>query len=211
MESTWSAEQRVLLHNISWQTFQALLIELGENRASRLTYDQGWLEIMAPLAAHENANRLIELLIGILVEELNLEIKRTGSLTCKRDELARGVEPDSCYYIQREAQVRHKDQIDLTIDPPPDLVVEIEYTLAALPKLPIYAALGVPELWRYNGKQLVIYQLVAGNYQVCQSSPTFSPIKVTEIPKFLQASKQQGEVTIAKTFRQWVRQQLLSK
>ncbi|NJO15792.1 MAG: Uma2 family endonuclease [Thioploca sp.] len=208
IEPTFLEEQRVLLHNISWQTFKTLLVELGESRASRLTYDQGCLEIMAPQSAHENANRLMELLIGILVEELNLEIKRTGSLTCKRDDLTRGAEPDSCYYIQQEAKVRHKDKIDLTVDPPPDLVIEIEYTLAALPKLPIYAALGVPELWRYNGKQLFIYQLVAGEYQVCQSSPTFASINIAEIPRFLQASKQQGEVTMAKTFRQWVKQQI---
>ena len=203
-------EQRILLHPISWRTFETLLLELGENRASRLTYDQGYLEIMAPQSAYENANRLIELLIGILVEELDLEIKRTGSLTCKRDDLTRGAEPDSCYYIQQEAQVRHKDKIDLKVDPPPDLVVEIEYTLTALPKLSIYAALGVPELWWYDGKQLLIYQLVAGNYHLCQSSPTFTAIPVTEIPRFLQASRQQGEVKMAKAFRHWVKQQLLS-
>ena len=201
-------EQRILLQHLCWQTFENLLAELDETRSSRLTYNQGRLEIMAPLSAHENANRLIEVLIGILVEELDLEIKRTGSLTCKRHDLKQGAEPDSCYYIQHEALVRDKDKIDLNEDPAPDLVVEIEYTLSALPKLPIYAALNVPELWRYDGEQLFVYQLVGQEYVRCQNSPTFAPIKVVEIPRFLRESRRLGEVKMAKIFRQWVREQL---
>jgi Uma2 family endonuclease len=202
------SEQRTLLHHLSWQLFENLLTELGDNRACRLTYDQGDLEIMAPTFTHESANRVIEVLIGVLVEELGLEVKRSGSLTCKRQELGRGVEPDSCYYIQHEAQVRGKNSIDLSTDPPPDLVVEIEYTSSALPKLPLYASLGVPELWRYDGHQLFIYQLVAGQYIPTPISPTFAPIKVTSIPRFLRKSQQVGEIKMAKAFRGWVRKQL---
>jgi Uma2 family endonuclease len=203
-----SGEQRVLLHSISWQTFETLLEDLDETRSVRLSYDQGDLEIMALLSLpHENDNRLIEVLIGVLVEELDLEIKRAGSVTCKREDLERGAEPDSCYYIQHEAIVRNKDKIDLNNDPPPDLVVEIEYSHSALPKLSLYAALGVPELWRYNGSELSVYQLVGDKYNLCQDSPTFSPIRVTEIPRFLRKSKQVGEVKMTKAFRQWIRKQ----
>jgi Uma2 family endonuclease len=201
-------EQRTLLHHLSWQLFENLLTELGDNRTCRLTYDQGELEIMAPTFTHESANRIIEGLIVVLVEELGLEVKRTGSLTCKRQELGRGVEPDSCYYIQHEAQVRSKNSIDLSTDPPPDLVVEIEYTSSALPKLPLYAALRVPELWRYDGHNLFIYQLVAGQYVPTSSSPTFAPIKVTSIPRFLRKSQQVGEIKMTRAFRSWVRKQL---
>lgn len=207
--STPMTEQRILLSSVGWQTFETLLDDLEETRSARLFYNQGDLEIMAPLSLlHENDNRLLEGLIVVLVEELDLEIKRTGSVTCKREDLERGVEPDSCYYIQHEAIVRNKDKIDFDNDPPPDLVIEIEYTHSALPKLSLYASLGVPELWRYNGNELSIYQLKGDEYEQTQLSPTFSPIRVAEIPRFLRSSKQIGEVKMTKAFRQWVREQL---
>lgn len=122
------AEQRVVFRNISWQTFKAMLTEMGSDRVSRLTYDQGTLEIMTPLMPHERANRQIERLIWILVEELGLNILSVGSMTCKREDLERGAEPDSSYYIQNEPLVRDREEIDLTQDPPPDLVLEVEYS-----------------------------------------------------------------------------------
>lgn len=103
--TTTLAEQRIILQNISWQTFKTMLTEMGGNRATRLAYDSGVVEIMTPLMPHESSNRLIEVLVGVLCEELKLEIKRTGSLTLTRDDLERGGEPDSSYYIQNEALV----------------------------------------------------------------------------------------------------------
>jgi len=201
-------EQRVLLHNLSWRTFETLIDELGETRSSRLTYHQGELEIMAPASNHEQANRMIEGLVVVLLEELDLEFKRTGSFTCKRDDLERGAEPDSCYYIQHEAQVRNKAPIDLNRDPPPDLVVEVEYSQSALPKLQLYAAMGVPEFWRYDGDKLYMYQLIAGTYEQCQHSLAFSQINVAKISDFLEDGKQHGELKMTKSFRHWVKKQL---
>lgn len=200
-------EQRVLLQNVSWQLFEYLLAELGEVRASRLAYDQGMLEIMAPLMPHESSNRLIERLIIVLVEELNLNVKSVGSMTCKREDLERGAEPDSSYYIQNELLVRSKEEIDLKQDPPPDLVLEVEYSKSALNKLQLYAAMGVPEFWRYNGSSLRIYRLEAGQYVQCENSPTFAPIRTSEIPRFLQQSKEIGEMGVKKAFRIWVKEQ----
>jgi Uma2 family endonuclease len=200
-------EQRVLLQNVSWQLFEYLLAELGEVRASRLAYDQGMLEIMSPLMPHESSNRLIERLIIVLVEELNLNVKSVGSMTCKREDLGRGAEPDSSYYIQNELLVRSKEEIDLNQDPPPDLVLEVEYSKSALDKLQLYAAMGVPEFWRYDGSSLQIYQLKAGQYIKCDNSPTFAPIRTSEIPRFLQQSKEIGEMGVKKAFRAWVKEQ----
>lgn len=100
---TTSAENRVLLHNISWQTFKTMLPEMGSDRNFRLAYDNGSVEIMTPQMPHENSNRLIEVFVGVLCEELDWEIRRAGSLTLTRDDLQRGAEPDSSYYIQNEA------------------------------------------------------------------------------------------------------------
>ncbi len=217
------AEQRVLLKNISWQTFETILAEMGEDRVIRLAYDHGLLEIMTPLLPHEHNNRLIHNLIVALAEELNgppevapaarpcklnLNLKSVGSLTCKRPDLQRGVEPDSGFYIQNEPLVRGNREIDLTTDPPPDLVVEVDFTSSSLDQLPIYAALGVPELWRYDEPVMQIYQLLEGQYVPRILSPTFASLPLTEIPQFLEESLRIGEVSMLRSFRAWVRQQL---
>lgn len=202
------AEQRVILRNISWQTFKAMLTETGEDRVSRMTYDRGTLEIMTPLMPHERANRQIERLIWILVEELGLNLLSVGSMTCKREDLERGAEPDSSYYIQNEPLVREKDEINLAEDPPPDLVLEVEYSQSAINKLRLYASMRIPEFWRYDGRILRIYRLDKKEYHLCENSPTFAPIVVSEIPRFIKKTKEIGEVAMVRSFRNWVRQQL---
>lgn len=202
------AETRVLLENITWQTFKTMLAEMGSERNSRIAYDNGTIEIMTPLMLHENSNRLIEAFVGVLCEELGLEVKRAGSLTLTRDDLERGGEPDSSYYIQNEFLVRSKEKIDLAFDPPPDLVLEVEYSRPKIDKLQLYASMGIPEFWRYNGSVLRIYILEGGKYLEVPASPTFTPITVREIPQFIQESKKNGEIATTRTFRTWVRQQI---
>lgn len=203
-----SSEQRTLLANISWQTFKTLLAEMGSERVTRLAYDSGTVEIMTPLMPHENSNRLIEVFVGVLCEELGLEIKRTGSLTLTRDDLECGAEPDSSYYIQNESLVRDKVEIDLESDPPPDLVLEVEYSKSRIDKLSLYAAMGIPEFWRYNGSVLLLYKLASGEYKESNSSLAFAPVPVKEMPRFIKESRQVGELTSTRNFRNWVRQQL---
>jgi Uma2 family endonuclease len=204
------AEQRVILNNVSWQTFNSLLTEMGENRAARLAYNEGNLEIMTPLGEHENSNRFIDDLIRILADELNLNLKKFGSLTLKRDDMRRGAEPDSCYYIQNEPLVRGKRDIDVNFDPPPDLVIEIDITSSSLDKLPIYAALGVPELWRYNGRKLEFFVLSEPIliYNQVQQSPSFPVLKADVIPQLIEQSLAEGETATLRYFRAWLRQRL---
>ncbi|MFE1744510.1 Uma2 family endonuclease [Coleofasciculus sp. H7-2] len=142
-------EVRVILTGVTWQTFKALLADLGSDRACRLAYDQGILEIMVPYQEHEESKILIAEIVTALADELEIEIIQLGSLTLEREDLTRAVEPDTCFYIQNEALVRGK-KIDLQTDPPPDLVVEVDYTSPSLNKFQIYASLGVPEFWRYE-------------------------------------------------------------
>ncbi|BAZ65790.1 hypothetical protein NIES4106_05350 [Fischerella sp. NIES-4106] len=200
--------QMVVLKNISWQTFETIIADMGEDRTSRLTYDQGILEIMTPLLPHEYWNRLIERLIFVLGEELNLEIFPAGSTTLKRKDLLRGAEPDSSYYIQNEARVRNKSEIDLNSDPPPDLVVEIDLTSSSLDKLQIYASLGVSELWRYEEGVLRIYQLQQGQYVECSDSSTFAKLPLIEIARFLEESQRIGVMKMTRNFRNWVNKQI---
>ncbi len=198
------AETRTLLENISWQTFKTMLAEMEQGRSYRLAYYNNMLEIMTPLMPHENSNRLIEVFVGVLCEELGLEIKRAGSLTLTRDDVERGGEPDSSYYIQNEFLVRNKETIDLAIDPPPDLVLEVEYSRPKVDKSKIYTAIGVPEFWRFNGSVLRIYVLSDGQYSEVQFSPTFGSIPVREIPRFLQQARKDGENATTRAFRTWI-------
>jgi Uma2 family endonuclease len=201
-------EERVVLQNMTWQFYELMLQELGEGRSVRLTYDRGTLELMSPLMPHERSKRLIEKLIDALLEELDIPAVSVGSMTCKREDLARGTEPDTGYYIQNEPLIRSRDTIDLNQDPPPDLVLEVEYSRSVVNKLQLYAALGVPELWRYDGNQLRVYRLEGSIYQQCETSPTFATISIAAIPRFLEMAKESGEVAMVKQFRVWVRQQI---
>jgi Uma2 family endonuclease len=205
------SSQRVILQNISWQTFESILAEMGDHRATRLAYDRGILEIMTPLMPHEHNNRLLEHLVFALAEELNLNLKSTGSVTCKRQDLLRGVEPDSSFYIQNEPVMRQKQNLDLTQDPPPDLVIEVDYTSSSIDRMPIYQALGIPEVWRYNEGVMQIYQLREGIYVACDISPTFANLPlITEIPRFLEESLNIGEIPMIRSFRAWLRQQIVN-
>jgi len=202
-----AAENRILLANISWETFNKLLEELGNKRGSRLTYLAGELEIMSPLGEHENNNRFIDDLIRAIAYESSLEIKKFGSLTLKLDKKQKGVEPDSCYYIKNESLVRDKQNIDLENDPAPDLVLEIDITSGSLNKLPIYAAMKIPEIWRYNGHKLTVFVLKEDeeNYEKVSQSPNFPWLNLDLIPQLIKESWKNGETTTLNKFRQYVR------
>ena len=166
---------KVLLPGVSWSTYQALVHDLAERPNKRLTYDHQWLEIMTPLPEHEANKRLLGRIVEATTEELGLEIYSFGSTTWSREDLQRGLEPDECYYIPSEAQVRGKTRIDLTVDPPPDLAIEIDITSSSLDRLKIYASLGIQEVWRFDGEKLSIYVLQGENYQN-QSQSKILPI-----------------------------------
>lgn len=199
------AEQRTILKNISWPTFEAILRDTGEDRGWRFAYDGEILEIMTPLYEHENPKIQLDRLIVILAEELGIEIKSAGSMTLKREDLKKGIEPDNCYYIQNESAVRGRQTLDLKTDLPPDLAVEIDITSSSVNKFGIYSALGIPELWKYNGRVLKFYQLLEGNYVEREFSLAFPLVSVTEIAGFVEQSKTAGEIALLKSFRAWVK------
>lgn len=197
-------EQRLPLYQVSWETYEKLLEAFGEHRAARLTYDQGILEFMVPLEAHENSSDLIGDFIRTLTIESGLNLKSLASTTLKRDDLQKGAEPDKCYYIQNEPLVRGKT-VDLSQDPPPNLVVEIDITHTDIDKNALYAHIGVPELWRFNGKILSIYQLSQFGYQEVETSPTFTGVPKTVFYHFLEQCQVQGEAQANRNLRAWLK------
>ena len=202
-----AAETRSQLTPITWTTFEKLLQDLGDNRAIRLTFDQSTLEIMTPLGFHESRNRLIDDFVRIIADEWDLPLKKMGSLTLRKAGLQKGVEPDSCYYVQNEPLVRGKVNISLEQDPPPDLVLEVDMSSHSLNKFPIYAALGVTEVWRYDGGQLLAYVLddQGENYQLTPVSRAFSPLIVADLLPFIDQSLTAGETATLRAFRHWLR------
>ena len=196
---------RVLLQGVSWSTYQGLVRDLAEKPSKRLTYDQQWLEIMTPLPKHESNKRLLGRIVEATTEELGLEIYSLGSTTWSREDLQRGLEPDECYYITSEAQVRGKTDIDLSVDPPPDLALEIDITSSSLNRLAIYASLGVKEVWRFDGENLLIYVLVGDRYQIQQQSTILPILNTGKLLEILQGRDRQGENALIRELRLWVR------
>jgi len=198
-------EQRVVFHNIRWQGYETILEVLGDDRSARLTYDKGTLEITMPSEKHEAATIMIEQFIRNLVFELGMKVKTMGSTTLNYPELEKGSEPDNCYYIQNQPLVAGKT-VYLKTDPPPDLVVEVDITYSNIDKRSLYATMGVPELWRYNGEVLRIYKLRDGGYIEVENSPTFPDwVSKTKLYEFLEASLT-DEMDAERDLRSWIQQ-----
>jgi Uma2 family endonuclease len=209
--STISAprEPSVVLRNIRWETYLQLLEDTCDGE-TRLTYDRGSLEIMAPMYRHERIGGIFDRYIGILAEELNVSFISAGSTTFKREDLQRGLEPDKCYYFRNVALVAGKDMLDLSIDPPPDLALEVDITHRSLDRISIYAALGVPELWRYENDVLRIYHLGAdGNYEEVADSQIFPRLPFDKLVTFVSRYSTSDELTLIRDFRAWVRSDVL--
>ena len=200
-------EQKVIIENVSWQTYERLLADLSDRGAPRLTYDQGTLEIMSPTARHEELNRNLALIVTILAAALGLDVRNLGSTTFRREDLSRGFEPDSCFYIEHESAVRGRAKIDLSRDPPPDLLIEIDLTSGSLDKFPIYGQVGVPEIWRYDGSRLAIHHLSGGEYQESESSRAFRGVEAADLARLLQQSLTRPSTEWLKTLQAWAEKQ----
>ncbi len=199
--------QRVILKEISWQQFEAILQELGEHRNSRITYSRGILEIMTPLPAHEVIKGIIGDLVKILLEELEIDCESFGSSTFKRQDIERGIEPDESFYIQNHRQMIGRDRLDLTVDPPPDLVIEIDLTSKT--QLDVYQALGVREIWVFENSYLRIYILYKEKYIQSKTSPTFPNLPIIEaINHCVEQARSVGRSPALRAFRQWVKAQI---
>ena len=198
-------ESGFVLKGVSWQTFKALMAEVGDDRAWRIAYDEGVLELRMPLQEHEVPKGLIESFVEAIADELEIEVMKLGALTLEREDLTRAVEPDTCFYIQNEALVRGR-KINLPEDPPPDLAIESDYTSSSINKQALYSALGVPELWRYTKKMLIIYRRVELGYERCEQSLAFPFLPIAEIPDFIEQSRTIGQRSAVRLFRQRIRE-----
>ncbi len=197
---------RVVLHNVRWETYEALLRDRGDNPGPRYAYDDGELEIMSPSRIHESLKTIIGRLVETFTLELGIDIASVGSTTLKRQLKKKGLEPDESYYVKNEPFVRQRRNLNLKVDPPPDLAIEIDLTTSSVDKLGIYAALGVPEVWTHDEKGIAVYQLrKGGKYVLTRTSIVLPTLRVPELNRFLENVGTMSETQIVKSFRDWVR------
>ena len=205
-----SADERIVLRGISWETYESLLRDLDEQHF-RLTYDRGTLEIMSPVPPrHAKSGKLIARLIEAYTLEMRIPLVGLSNTTWKKEALAKGLEADECYYIERAEWAAGRDELDLDVDPPPDLAVEVDISNSSLDKQAIYAALGVPELWRYEDDKLTIVTLnPRGEYAIAASSrnlPNLPPAIVEQFVRLRTSGK--TDTQILAEFTDWARAQL---
>jgi Uma2 family endonuclease len=194
-------------HGVSWDEYEELLETVGDASGLRISYDEGRLQIMTLSQRHERYSTLIARMVDRVSRLLRIRILFYGSSTMKKRKKQKGVEPDACFYVQNALLVGTKNEIDFETDPPPDVVVEIDVHHDSLSKFPIYAALGVPEAWRYDGDSLTIYQLREGQYVASPASQSLPMLTSAVLTEFLARSPKQDQYDILLAFEDWLKSQ----
>lgn len=197
--------QRFVFHHVDWAFYQSIGQRLADERAF-LTYYKGRLEIVTVSLLHERAASLLTLMICVLAEETDTPLLGAGMATLHRMDLDEGVEPDSGFYTAHEARMRGKERIDLSIDPPPDLAIEVEVTRRLGVRKSIYRELGVPEVWVYNEKGLEILLRQENDYRAVDRSPTFPWLSPEEMFGFVIKGLSQNQTEWTKSLRRRVRE-----
>jgi Uma2 family endonuclease len=196
----------MILEGVSWTTYESLLADHEERPSPRFTYDRGKLEIMTTSSDHERDKCALAQLVLVVAEEMGVEILPMGSMTFKRADLQQGFEPDACFYIQHEAQVRNVSQIDPTKDPPPDLVIEIDVTHSSLTRFPIYAGFQVPEIWRLSKGRVYLSRLKGNGYRSTSTSQALPPLTSDVLTRFLAQSRILARNAWVQSIRAWIRE-----
>jgi Uma2 family endonuclease len=206
-----TSEGRIVIHHVDWSAYRKML-EIVRGRRIRVTYDAGTMEVSVLSRQHGQAAGLLGLFISQFAFELEMDFEPLGMTTWRRPDLTKGLESDQCYYIQNAAIVRGRDVIDLEVDPPPDLAIEVDITSSSLNRMGIYAELRVPEVWRYDGQRLTIYQLQPdGRYRPCETSLSFPGLRPADVERFIELGQTTDKPRWARELRDWVRNELIPR
>jgi len=199
--------QRVILQGVDWRSYCRIGRALADRPGLRLTYDRGVLEIMTTSPEHGRFKRLIDRLLTAWAEEMGMTMACLGSMTFKRRKHLRGLEPDQCYWFAHEVQIRNKDRIDFHVDPPPDLVLEIDISRSSVNRMAIYGVMGVPEVWRYRNQKIAfLARQPDGRYTEIPQSLSLPPLAPSDLLPFLAMRHSADEIAIVRQFRAWVLQ-----
>ncbi len=201
------ADSVLIQHGVSWNDYEELLRAVGDAPGQHISFDDGTLQIMTLSFKHEKYVRLIERIIDRLSARLRIKVLSYGSATMKKEREQKGAEPDACFYVQSAELVGKKEEIDLNVDPPPDVVVEIDLHHESISKTPIYAALGVPEFWRYDGDSVTIYHLREGQYVASEASESLPLLTGAVLTEFLARIPKEDQYEILLAFEEWLKGQ----
>jgi Uma2 family endonuclease len=203
--------QRFVLWNVGWKGYESLLETIGKGHV-RVTYDRGNVELMSPLRMHERYSALIGRMIEAITQLLKIRAVAARSTTLRSELLDRGLEPDQSYYLASAARISDWERVDLSVEPPPDLAIEVDITSSSLDRLGIYAALGVPEIWRFDGQSLQVLVLNAeGSYSTTNTSKALPFVPIEELTRFLLEYNLGDDSAWAETFCEWVRATLTDR
>lgn len=201
------ADSQVIFHNVSWAEYEELLEQVGEPAGLRISYDNGRLDAMTLSAEHEKYVLFINRLVSQLSFRLQTNILFFGGPTIKSSTVLKGNEPDACFYVQTAAAIGHRIALDFAVDPPPDIAVEVDIHHGSLNKFPIYAALGVPEVWLFDGAQLTIHLLQQDQYSGAATSLALPVLSAAALTDFLTRLRTDGEFQTILAFDEWLRAQ----
>ena len=201
------ADSQITLRKITWDEYEELLDQVGEAPGLRISYDEGTVQIMTLSPEHENYAEFISGLMRLLSARLRINIRFFGSTTIRKHRRSKGNEPDACFYVRNAPLIGNRVQLDFAVDPPPDIVVEIDIHHDSTAKLPIYAALGVPEVWRYDGYALTIQRLEQGQYVETEASPSLPLLSSRLLTDYLARLHTVGEFQSLLAFDEWLQTQ----
>jgi Uma2 family endonuclease len=199
--------ERFVFDDVSWDYYLRTLHELGDRRV-QVTYDDGRMEIMSPGNVHEYIKTVIGRFIETYAMEVNVRASGFGSVTTQKRSVRKGLEPDECYYVTTKSPRPKPGPLNLNKDPRPDLVVEVDITSRSVAREPIYAKFGIPELWRYDGEQIVVLRLESGLYRAVDRSELFPDLPLKRLNHFLAKALAEDQHDALMAFRRWVRSTL---
>lgn len=197
-----------ILYDVSWEEYEQLLAAYLGKSFPRFNYNDGVLEVVMPNSVpHEEENRTLARLFEFIAVELEIDFRNFGSATFKKKDVRKGVEPDSCFYIQSVKAIEGRRDFTLEDAPPPDLIIEADVTSSSLPRFPIFAALGVPEVWRFdsNDEQVRFYRLENGKYREIENSLALPILTSRRATEFLEESRELSSTAWVKRVRAWTR------
>lgn len=204
---TVGTDARIVLPHVAWDTYERLLADDDERRVPRLTYDRGVLELVTPSMPHEEDADTIADFVKIVAASLDIPIRSVRSTTFRRKDLERGFEPDASFYIHHEEGIRGQREVDLSVDPPPDLVLEMELSHSAIDKLALFASMGIPEVWRSDGRRVTIYVLDRNRYRESPTSSVLPKLTSDVITRFLESSRTMLSPDWFQAVSDWARSQ----
>lgn len=197
-----------ILYGVSWENYEEILEEYWGCQYPRFTYDSGILEIFMPVStSHEENAYILTKIVDYIAIELEVDLRNFGSATFRRRNIRKGFEPDSCFYIQSLNLIEGKTNLNFEKDPPPDLIIEVNRTSSSLPRMPIFAAFGVKEVWRFDGENVKFYTLEEGVYLESEKSPALPVLSSRKATEFLRDSRKLKSTAWAKKIRDWTREE----